>query len=70
MTEEEGEPFGLRLRKGTIFYEKKQLEEIMKQIHEIADMALKSQASLEPSLVKAARQRYDALLEIRGLSNV
>ena len=66
----EGEPFKLRLRKDTVWYRVKELEAILKEINEIADMALKNQASLEPSLVKAARQRYDALLEIRGLSNV
>ncbi len=68
---EEGEPVELRLRKGTIFYKKMQLEDLLKQIHMVADMALKQyQVSVGPDLVKAARQRYDALLEIRGLSSV
>lgn len=36
MTEEnKEEPFELRLRKGTVFYEKKQLEDRLKQINEL-----------------------------------
>lgn len=65
---EEGESFEFSFKKGTILYEMKQLEGILKQIHEIADMALKQRLSLEPNQVDVSKRRYNALLEIRGLS--
>ena len=40
----------------------------LKQINELADMALNFQHSLEPSVDMTSRKRYNALLEIRGLS--
>lgn len=46
------------------------LKKKLMTIHEIADMTLKDQMSLKPDLVTVARKRYDALLEIRGLSKI